>query len=214
MSQSSKALLMVLATLAFSCEEESQKTAPTAEPPASAAPAAPASIPVPPPKPKPKPREDCPEGSSGIGTFEEPCLSSGDSRMMEVKYAGKITDKGPKFSVTNKSDKPILYGSIVAYFYDKKGKQLDVAGTEKQRRKQVCSGNIFAGYVKPGEKIYVFFSCVKKSHVPEGMDSIEAEIRTVGFADETGNKTEFYWKNPDLAPNERPKGGIKPSKKK
>jgi hypothetical protein len=36
----------------------------------------------------------------------------------------------------------------------------------------------------------------------------------VGFADSEGKKAEFYWKNDDLAPEERPKGGIKPKKKK
>jgi hypothetical protein len=68
--------------------------------------------------------------------------------------------------------------------------------------------------VKPGEKIFIFFSCVKKSHVPEGTVSIEAEVKTVGFADEEGKKNEFYWSNPDLVPDERPKGGIKPTKAK
>jgi hypothetical protein len=63
--------------------------------------------------------------------------------------------------------------------------------------------------VKPGEKIFMFFSCVKKEHVPEGTATIEAEVKTVGFADEEGKKNEFYWSNPDLVPNERPKGGSK-----
>jgi len=134
--------------------------------------------------------------------------------MMEVQYTGKTTDQGPKFSITNKSKLPILYGSIVAYFYDKKGKQLEVTSGEKPRPKQICSGNIFAGQVKPGEKIFMFFSCVKKEDVPEGTATIEAELKTVGFADQTGEKNEFYWENKDLVPDERPKGGIKPPKKK
>jgi hypothetical protein len=36
----------------------------------------------------------------------------------------------------------------------------------------------------------------------------------VGFADEDGKQNEFYWSNPDLAPNERPKGGSKAKPKK
>jgi len=190
------------------CEEEATKEPAATKPSASAAVVA--TPPPPPPSAAPaKPREDCPEGSSGLGTFAEPCLGSGDSRMMEVVYSGKTTDEGPKFSVTNKSKNPILYGSLAAYFYDKKGKQLQVTSGEKPKPYQLCSGNIFAGAVKPGEKIWVFFSCVKKSHIPEGTAAIEAEVKTVGFSDEAGSKNEYYWSNKDLVPDERPKGGVK-----
>lgn len=127
--------------------------------------------------------------------------------MMEVKYTGKTTDEGPKFSIVNKADQQILFGAIAVYFYDKAGKQLQVTAGDKKKPFQLCSGNIFAGAVKPGEKIFMFFSCVKKEHVPEGTAAIEAEIKTAGFADEAGKKNEFYWSNPDLAPDERPKGG-------
>ncbi|HYP89754.1 MAG TPA: hypothetical protein VEQ59_16415, partial [Polyangiaceae bacterium] len=178
--------------------------------PAAAVPAPP--VPSTPPAP-PKLRDDCPKGSSGVGTSAEPCLASGESRMMEVTYTGKTTDEGPKFSIVNKSDQQILFGSLAVYFYDKAGKQLQVTGGDKPKPMQVCAGNIFAGAVKPGEKIFMFFSCVKKSHVPEGTVNIEAEVKTVGFADEAGKKSEFYWSNPDLAPNERPKKGTKPVKK-
>jgi hypothetical protein len=211
-ARSSK-LLFVLASAQFvlGCDEKSEKESAPAKPSASVA-AAPAPTPTPtptPPPPPPKPRDDCPEGSSGIGTSSEPCLGSGDARMMEVKYTGKTTDEGPKFSVVNKTKSSILYGSVAAYFYDKAGKQLQVTAGGKSRPMQLCSGNIFAGAVKPGEKIFVFFSCVKKSDVPEGAATIEAEVRTVGFTDEGGTKNEFYWSNPDLVPDQRPKGGIK-----
>ena len=212
--QSSKLpLALLVATLVVGCEEEAKKEPAAAKPTASAA-AAPTPTPPPTPPPPPKPREDCPEGSTGIGTSGEPCMGSGDSRMMEVKYTGKTTEEGPKFSVTNKTKKSILYGSVAAYFYDKAGKQLQVTHGGKPRPMQICSGNIFAGAVKPDEKIFVFFSCVKKDHVPEGTATIEAEAKGVGFADEAGEKNEFYWQNPDLIPDERPKGGIKPTKKK
>ena len=134
--------------------------------------------------------------------------------MMEVAYTGKTTDEGPKFSILNKADSQILFGALVVYFYDKAGKQLQVTGGDKPRPTQTCSGNIFAGAVKPGEKIFMFFSCVKKSHVPEGTVTIEAEVKTVGFADEEGKKNEYYWSNPDLVPDARPKGGIGGSKLK
>ena len=208
---SSKLLLaVVLVTPLFGCEEE-KKEAPAAKPSAAAAPVAPPPAPSAEP---PKLREDCPKGSSGVGTSDKPCLGSGDSRMMEVAYTGKTTDEGPKFSVTNKSNNPILFGSLAAYFYDKAGKQLKVTADGKTKPMQMCSGNIFAGAVKPGEKIFVFFSCVKKDQVPESTAAIEAEVKTVGFADEEGKRNEYYWSNPDLVPDERPKSGSKPKAKK
>jgi hypothetical protein len=204
--KSSKLLLAVsVVTLLAACEEEAKE-----KPADKPAPAAITPVPTPSVAPAPpKLREDCPKGSSGVGTNTEPCMASGDSRMMEVTYTGKTTDEGPKFAIVSKADQQILYGSIVAYFYDKKGKQLQVKAGDKTKPNQVCSGNIFAGAVKPSEKIFMFFSCVKKEHVPEGTAAIEAEIKTVGFADEAGKKNEFYWSNPDLVPDERPKGGLK-----
>jgi hypothetical protein len=203
-------LTLTLAALLCGCEEDAKKESVPVQPSASVAAtaSAPAPAPTPPPAP-PKPREDCPEGSSGLGTNAEPCKASGDSRMLEVKWTGKISDEGPKFSVTNKSQKPVLYGSVAVYFYDKAGKQLQVTHATKSRPMQICSGNIFAGAVKPGEKIFVFFSCVKKSDVPQGTAAIEAEAKGVGFANEAGTQSEFYWSNMDLVPDERPKGGIK-----
>ncbi len=198
-------------TLLLGCEEEPTK-AHTAQPSAAASAVAPPTPSTPPPPLKL--RDDCPKGSSGVGTSAEPCLASGESRMMEVKYSGKTTDEGPKFSIVNKADQQILFGSLAVYFYDKAGKQLKVTEGDKPRPMQVCAGNIFAGAVKPGEKIFMFFSCVKKSQVPEGAVTIEAEVKTVGFADEAGKKNEFYWSNPDLVPNERPKSGSKPAAKK
>jgi len=212
-TNSSKLLFaLISANLLLGCDEKAEKEPAAAKPSASAAVVAPP--PPPPPAPPPKPREDCPEGSSGIGTLTEPCLGSADARMMEVVYSGKTTDEGPKFSVTNKSKKAILYGSVAAYFYDKKGKQLQVTAGSKPRAMQLCSGNIFAGAVKPDEKIWVFFSCVKKDQIPEGTSAIEAEMKSVGFADSSGKKNEYYWSNPDLIPEERPKGGLQAKGKK
>jgi len=213
-TRSSKLLsAFVLATLLFGCEEEAKKEPPAAK--ASASVAAVTPPPAPPPSAQPpKLRDDCPEGSSGVGSQNEPCLGKGDSRMMEVTYTGKTTDEGPKFSIVNKSKNPILYGSLVAYFYDKAGKQLEVTADGKPRPMQVCSGRIFAGAVKPGEKIFMFFSCVKKAHVPEGTAAIQAEVKTVGFTDDAGKESIFYWSNPDLAPNQRPKLDAKGKPKK
>ena len=70
-------------------------------------------------------------------------------------------------------------------------------------------GNIFEGIMKPGEKAVITFSCVKKEHVPEGTTAIEAEMQMVGFPDESEKKIDFYWRNNDLIPDARPKGGLK-----
>jgi hypothetical protein len=205
---------LALLSLLVGCEEE-KKEAPPPKPSASAVATA-APVPSEPPPP-PKNRDDCPKGSTPApGTSDKPCLGSGDARMMEVAWTGKTEDQGPKFSIVNKADTQILFGSLVVYFYDKAGKQLEVTSGDKKKPYQTCAGNIFAGAVKPGEKIFMFFSCVKKDSVPEGTTAIEAEVKTVGFADEAGKKNEFYWSNPDLTPEKREKqaGKAKPKGKK
>lgn len=157
----------------------------------------------------PEPKHDCPEGSTGDGSFNKPCEAKGTARMMEVKWTGKMTDTGPSFRVTNTSKIDIVYGKLAVYFYDKAGKQLEVkdpsASPPKNQPMQWCSGKIFDGPMKAGEKAVITFSCVKKEHVPEGATAIEGELQTVGFADETGKKTEYYWRNSELTPDARPK---------
>jgi hypothetical protein len=184
------------------------RTAPTTTSAASAAPTASAAAPLP-------NRDDCPKDSIGPGTLDQPCLATGKARMMEVKWNGKIDDeKGPSFAVTNTSKSPILYGKIAVYFYDKDGKQLEIVDAASKDAKPkpylVCAGsNLFSGIMKPAEKATLTFSCVKKAHVPEGTTAIEGEMVTVGFADASEKKSESYWANKDLAPDARPKGGVK-----
>lgn len=156
-----------------------------------------------------KPSHPCPEGSKGDGTLKSPCEATGATRIMEVKWTGKTSDKGPSFKLTSKAKLEILYGNIIVYFYDKAGKQLEVAGSDKPRPKVSCKGNIFGGPMKAGEKAVITFSCVKKKHVPEGTAAIEAELMTVGFTAAEGKRSDTYWRNKDLVPDERPKGGIK-----
>ena len=180
--------------------------APAATPPASAAAAPPSASAAP-----SGPVHDCPTGSTGDGTLSKPCEATGKARMMEATWTGKITDGGPSFKVINKSKSVILYGKIVVYFYDKAGKQLEVKGSDgKPHPNQVCAGNLFGGVMKAGEKATMDnFSCVKKEIVPEGAAAIEAEMQMVGFADQTEKKSEYYWRNNDLTPDTRPKGGVK-----
>ena len=194
------------------CEEEAP---PKAEKPPPAKTAA-AVAPRPAPTAAPEPKHDCPEGSTGEGSFSKPCEAKGAERMMEVTWTGKMTDTGPSFRVINKSKLVILYGRIVAYFYDKAGKQLEVPSatpTDKPKHHQACGGNIFSGVMNPDEKAVITFSCINKSHVPEGTAAVEAEMQMVGFADAEGKKNDFYWKNDEIAPDERPKGGLKDATK-
>ena len=200
-------LTVILSTLAFGCEEAPapEKPKPKATASAPEKPAAPAPAKSAEPE---KLREDCPEGSSGVGTSDKPCDAKGADRMMEVAFT-KMTEEGPQFKIVNKSKLTILWGNLVVYFYDKSGKQLSVTVGGESKPYKTCSGKIFAGVMKPGEKATMNFSCVKKSHVPEGAETIEAELMTAGFADASGEKTEFYWRNAEIAPEARPKGGIK-----
>jgi hypothetical protein len=132
--------------------------------------------------------------------------------MMEVKWNNKMDDKGPFFSVTNVSPLVILYGKIAVYFYDKDGKLIeakDPAAPDKKLPFHTCSGkNLFGGTMKPKENYSIQFSCVKKGDIPEGAVAIEGEMINVGFADASGEKVEFYWGNPELAPPDRKKGGV------
>jgi hypothetical protein len=205
---SSALVVVVVACLGAGCEEE---PAGTAKPAASTA--APA-VTEPPAKPsapvasaEPEEQHDCPESSTGTGSFNKPCEAKGSERLMEVKWTGKLTDTGPSFRVMNKAKLPVLYGRMAAYFYDKAGKQLPVKGEgDKESPMRWCAGKIFQGPMKVDEKAVITFSCVNKGHVPEGTQAIEAEMQMVGFTDEEGKTTEFYWRNKDLTPDAREKG--------
>jgi hypothetical protein len=200
-----------LAACVVGCEKEKPNPTPPsasqAEPVASAPPST-SSAPVASAVVERKPVRPCPDGSAGKGTFDDPCKAKGKSRMMEVSWNKKIDEKGPTFKIVNDGKLEILYGKIVVYFYDKAGKQMNATGGDKPRRRLTCAGDIFAGAVKPGEKVFMNFSCVKKDDVPKGATAIEGEIQVVGFTDDAG-KNDTYWRNDDLAPDERPKGGIK-----
>ena len=202
----------------FGCSKE--ETAPRATPSASAAadpaPSAPPATPASAPAASataPVVAHDCPKGSSGEGSFNKPCEAKGAARLMEITWTGKTDDKGPSFRVTNKSSLVILHGKIAVYFYDKAGKQLEVPDDSVSPPKtlpyRTCSGNMFGGVMKAGEKAVLTFSCVGKKYVPEGTASIEAEMQSVGFADPSEKRVDFYWRNADLIPDVRKRGGVK-----
>jgi hypothetical protein len=213
--------LLPLSTTACSKDEHKASPAKTETPPAPSPP------PTPPPAMTPPtpsastalPVHECPKGTAGEGTFAKPCeVAKGTARMMEVTWSGKTDDKGPHFRVVNKSDKVILFGKMAVYFYDKAGKQLEVKGDDssgapaKNKPYQSCSGNMFGGVMKPGEKAVLTFSCVQQKHIPEGTKAIEAEMQTVGFSDPSEKKVDYYWSNSHLTPEARPKGGVKEAK--
>ena len=194
----------------MACEDEEAKkpAAPSATPPPAVSAPPVASVAPVASAPERKPVHPCPDRSTGKGTFEDPCKATGKTRMMDVSWDKKIGDKGPTFKIINNAKLEVLYGKIVVYFYDKAGKQIEIPGGDKPRHRLTCAGNIFGGAVKPAEKIFMNFSCVKKEDVPKGAVSIEGEVSVVGFTDEAG-KNDTYWRNDDLTPEERPKGGIK-----
>ena len=207
-----------IAAIVFACSKEETKSpvaaatssapaAPSATASASASTTASAA-----PSAAPEPHHDCPANSEGIGSFTKPCEAKGKERIMKVKWT-KTDDKGPNFSIKNTGKITILYGKIAVYFYDKSGKQLDLTDESetppKPRPYLTCSGNIFQGVMKPGESATLTFSCVPKKVIPDGTTAIEGEMETVGFADPTEKKIDFYWRNSDLTPNQRPKGGVK-----
>ena len=202
---------VVLAISLFGCDEaKDTASAAASSSPSATATAAPAKTSAPSATVAVvKPSHPCPKDSEGDGTRHSPCDAKGTSRVMEATWTGKIGDKGPFFRVINKTKLEILYGDIVVYFYDKAGKQLEVTTSGKPRPSQPCGGNIFAGPMKAGEKAVLNFSCVKKKHVPEGTAAIEGELRMVGFTAKSGKTSDTFWRNKDLVPKQRPKGGIK-----
>jgi hypothetical protein len=210
-------IIAATAVTAFGCEEE-PKPAPAPAKTVEPKPAPPPTAAAPTPPPAPVLRSDCPEGSSGEGTYDNPCKGSGDARMMQVEWTGKTDDKGPSFRVVNTCPNTILYGKIAVYFYDKAGKQLEVppksSDSDKARPYASCAGNIFAGVMKPKEKATITFSCIKQDTVPEGTKAIEAEMPMVGFADATEKRNEYYWRNDEVAPDQRAKGAGKAKGKK
>lgn len=134
--------------------------------------------------------------------------------MVTLAWRGKYDDKGaPTFQVHSVAPKTTLYGRVAVYFYDKAGKLIDAKetaeGSDKAHPFHTCSGNVFSGGLAPNEKAAYNFSCMSKSNIPDGMASMEAEAFMVGFADSTVKKNEYYWRNEDLTPDARPKGGVK-----
>jgi hypothetical protein len=201
-------LAAAVAVIVVGCSK-GESTPPTPTPPsAHTAQAAPAPATAAAPLPSAiasAPVHDCPKDTSGDGTFAKPCLAKGAARTMEVTWTGKADEKGPSFRVVNKSPSTILYGRIAVYFYDKAGKQLEA----KEKPYHICTGNMFGGVMKPSEKAVITFSCVTKENVPDGAKAIEAEMQMVGFTDSTEKKIEYYWRNNDLVPDVRKKGGVK-----
>src|SRR5215471_111624 len=129
MSGQSKVVALCVAVLLtmylVGCDKEkATPPAPSASAPAASAPAAGEAASAAPvaSAPEKKPSHPCPEGSTGKGTFEDPCKAKGKTRIMEVTWNKKIGDKGPTFQIVSKAKIDVVYGKVVVYFYDKAGK--------------------------------------------------------------------------------------------
>jgi hypothetical protein len=214
------ALFAVMAACAACSKDQPKSTAASASASASAAPTASvAAAPSASASAEPEVQHDCPAGSTGKGSSSHPCEAKGADRMVTITWTGKSDKDGsPWFSVVSKAPKTMLYGHLALYFYDKKGKQITVKdpveGSDKTHAYHTCGGNVFAGGLNPSEHARYTFSCMKKADVPDGTAAIEGEATEVGFVTpDLNKKTEFFWKNADLAPEARPKGGIKAKKK-
>ena len=212
------AIPCLLLPLCIACSKDQPLASSEAGPTASASSAVPSATTVASAAPSasaaPEVQHDCPAGSTGLGSFSKPCDAKGNARMLEVAWNGKYADNGaPWFKVKSKSQKAILYARVGVYFYDKAGKQIDIKeapeGSDKTHAYHTCSGKLFDGIINAGEKATYTFSCMGKSNIPDGTAAIEAEAMMVGFADASQKKDEFFWRNNDLTPEQRPKGGVK-----
>ena len=154
------------------------------------------------------PAAACPDGSSGEGTVMSPCkAASPASRMMEVKWTGKIGSKGPIFSVKNNATRAISQGDVRVWFYDASGKQLDVAhmlGMGDRTFKYFwTSGAVFGDGINPGASAEVELG-QGPAMFPAGAVNAEAEAVRVCFA--TGKPDwdcDVNWENPALKTDAR-----------
>ena len=88
------------------------------------------------------------------------------------------------------------------------------SGAEHELEARSGGGAQIDALQKPSEKLFMFFSCAKKAHIPEGTVTIQAEVKTVGFTDEAGRESELDCSDPDLTPDQRPKVDLKSKPKK
>src|SRR5512146_109073 len=91
---SKAAVVSAVALLVVGCEDE--KPAPGKTTPSATAAQPVASTPPPKPVARAAPEEphhDCPEGSTGEGSFNKPCEGKGTSSLMTVTWTGKMDAK-------------------------------------------------------------------------------------------------------------------------
>jgi hypothetical protein len=148
----------------------------------------------------------CPAGSAGKGTPSEPC--SGPGRLLEAKWTGKTGSHSSVFTVKNNLPYKVTYVSAVGYYYDKDGKQLEVAlpGQEKFPHKVWAgSGGVLTIEGSQTKDIELGW---KKETIPKEAETIEIEFGRVGWKKD-GSDALIYWENKALTKNPRPKGGHK-----
>jgi hypothetical protein len=110
----------------------------------------------------------------GTGTFFEKCdcKAKPPAVPLKAKYAGKRSSffKQPEFEVTNTTDKPIHWGSVAIYYYDKAGKQLEAEIDGKKFAASRSNGSNFT--LKPNETKTINLG-FKSEHEPKNVDSME-----------------------------------------
>lgn len=163
---------------------------------------------APPPAPTPSaavaPPKQCPEGSTGSGSYEDPCRASGDSRLVRVEFDKRETGV-IVFAATNEGPYTVIGGARTLRAYDDKGKQLDfMIGGEPI--KYVRNSGRLSQFIPAGKTQNVEFFL---SDLPAGATVLEVEFEKVEMAT-SGDTPDFVWENPDLAKAERPASGTKP----
>lgn len=109
-----------------------------------------------------------------------------------VKFKGTAPGKGgPEYTITNTGTRPLRYCQIEAYAYDKSNKQV---------AKKSLSYN---ATIQPGaSRDEKFFPLEETATKTPGL-TFEAVVTAVIFTDDA------EWRDYNLAPSERPKGGKK-----
>lgn len=103
---------------------------------ASSSPSAPATASAPKPVPStPAVAKSCADyGGEGKGDFGDTCRIKGKSPFV-VKWTGGYEERFgqelPVFEITSNFDRPVTWGNISYWYYDKDGKLLDVGGVKR-----------------------------------------------------------------------------------
>jgi hypothetical protein len=157
------------------------------------------------PAEKPAAGGKCPAGSTGDGTYDKPCVASGDTRLVPLKYVSS-DDNYIVFDAKNNGPYEVIGGQRDLWIYDASGKRLDITIPNNPPMTHTGTSGGMTPTVKPGETKQVKFFLDKKSR-PAGAATYQAEFQKVEMST-TGGTPDFVWTNPGLL-----KGGERPMSK-